>query len=183
MSSTKPSTDQNQYLTFFLAGEEYAVGILQVKEVIEHSTVTRVPSMPPCIRGVINLRGNVVPVVDLAIKFGGSETPVTSRTCIVIVELAIDGERAVMGLIADAVGQVTEFLEEQIAAPPQFGTRVNTEHLIGMGSVGKKFVMILDIERVLASAELLNAAHGLTDDPLADHPSNRNLQVQEAGRL
>src|ERR1700742_4448424 len=109
MSSAKDAIERQEYLTFFLSGEEYATAILRVKEVIEYTTVTRVPAMPVCIRGVINLRGNVVPVVDLAVKFGGSETAVTSRTCIVILELETDGERAVMGLIADAVGQVTEF--------------------------------------------------------------------------
>ena len=165
MSSVEESKEQHEYLTFFLADEEYATAILGVKEVIEHSAVTRVPAMPACIRGVINLRGNVVPVVDLAVKFGGSETAVTSRTCIVILDMEIDGERTVMGLIADAVGQVTEFDEEEIAAAPQFGTKVKAEHLLGMGSAGKKFVLILNIERLLSSTELLNAARVVAGNP------------------
>lgn len=158
MSTVQGAGEQREYLTFFLADEEYATAILQVKEVIEYAAVTRVPAMPGCIRGVINLRGNVVPVVDLAVKFGNQETAVTSRTCIVILELELDSERTVMGLIADAVGQVTEFAAEEIAPPPAFGTKVKAEHLLGMGSNGKKFVLILNIERLLSKAELLSAA-------------------------
>ena len=153
MTSTQ-STDQNQYLTFNLAGEEYAVGILKVKEIIEYGTLTRVPQTPPAVRGVINLRGNVVPVIDLAIKFGMPRSPLTNRTCIVIVEVELDGEQSVIGVIADSVSQVIDLPSNDVLAPPAFGTRIKVDFLIGMGKSGNKFVLILDIEKVLSGDEL-----------------------------
>jgi purine-binding chemotaxis protein CheW len=140
----------SQYLSFFIGGEEYAVGILRVKEIIEYDVVTRVPAMPPCVRGVINLRGRVVPVVDLALTFGLPESPVTRRTCIVVVERAVDGDAVVMGIIADAVSQVLDLRAEDIEPPPAFGTRARTELLDGMGKSGRKFVMLLNLDRALA---------------------------------
>src|ERR687889_643780 len=101
-----------QYLSFFVAGEEYAVGILQVKEIIEYDVVTRVPSMPACVRGVLNLRGRVVPVVDLARSFGLGESALTRRSCIVVVEVALDGEPTVVGVLVDAVSQVLDLRPE-----------------------------------------------------------------------
>ena len=146
-----------QHLTFVLADEEYAVGVLQVREIIEYDTVTRVPSTPPWIRGVINLRGGVVPVVDLAIKLGLAERPVTGRTCIVVVEVEIDGKPALMGVIADAVSQVVDIGPDEVEPPPAFGTRIRVDYLKGMGRAGKKFVLMLDIGRVLTADELLAA--------------------------
>ncbi len=146
---------QQQYLTFFLADEEYAVGIQRVKEIIEYTAITKVPKVPVWIRGVINLRGNVVPVVDLAVRFGMEERPVTKTTCIVIVEVQQESERAVMGVIADAVNQVIDLAPKDIEEPPAFGTRVRLEYLFGMGKLGKKFTLILNIDSVLSAAELL----------------------------
>ena len=149
---------QQQYLTFFLADEEYAVNIQCVKEIIEYTTVTKVPQVPEWIRGVINLRGNVVPVVDLTVRFGLEERPLTKTTCIVIVEIQQDSERAVMGVIADAVNQVIDLAPKDIEESPAFGTRVRFEYLFGMGKLGKKFALILDIDRVLSNAELLTVS-------------------------
>lgn len=149
---------QQQYLTFFLADEEYAVNIQKVKEIIEYSSVTKVPKVPLWIRGVINLRGNVVPVVDLAVRFGLDERPTTKTTCIVIVEVQQDTENTIMGVIADAVNQVIELNPQDIEEPPAFGTRVRLEYLAGMGKLGKKFALILDIDQVLSAAELLRVA-------------------------
>jgi purine-binding chemotaxis protein CheW len=149
---------QQQYLTFFLADEEYAVNIQKVKEIIEYSSVTKVPKVPRWIRGVINLRGNVVPVVDLAVRFGLDERPTTKTTCIVIVEVQQESENTVMGVIADAVNQVIELNPGDIEQPPAFGTRVRLEYLAGMGKLGKKFALILNIDRVLSAAELLTVA-------------------------
>ncbi|HKW64164.1 MAG TPA: chemotaxis protein CheW [Candidatus Acidoferrum sp.] len=146
---------QQQYLTFFLAEEEYAVNIQRVKEIIEYSSVTKVPKVPRWIRGVINLRGNVVPVVDLAVRFGLDERPTTKTTCIVIVEVQQDAENTVMGVIADAVNQVIELNPGDIEQPPAFGTRVRLEYLAGMGKLGKKFALILNIDHVLSAVELL----------------------------
>lgn len=144
-----------QYLTFFVAGEEYAVSILKVKEIIEYDTVTVVPNTAPWIRGVTNLRGNVVPVIDLAVKFGLPASQVSKFSCIVITEVSYDGEKLTMGVVADSVSQVVDFLENEIEAPPPFGTRLRIEFLLGMGSIGKKFCLILDIDKVLSADELL----------------------------
>jgi purine-binding chemotaxis protein CheW len=151
-------TVQQQYLTFFLAEEEYAVSIQRVKEIIEYTAITKVPKVPVWIRGVINLRGNVVPVVDLAVRFGMEERPVTKTTCIVIVEVQQESERAVMGVIADAVNQVIDLTPKDIEEPPAFGTRVRLEYLFGMGKLGKKFALILNIDSVLSAAELLTVS-------------------------
>lgn len=150
----KPETEQAQYLTFSMAGEEYAVNILKVKEIIEYDTLTKVPGTPPAIRGVINLRGNVVPVVDLALRFGLTPNPITKRSCIVIVEAELGGERAVMGVLADSVSEVLALASSDIEPPPAFGTRVKVDLLAGMGKIGKKFVLLLDIDRVLGGLDL-----------------------------
>lgn len=154
MNAVKEQTNQAQYLTFSLAGEEYAIGILGVKEIIEYGTLTKVPMTPPSIRGVINLRGSVVPVIDLAVKFGLPESPITKRSCIVIVEVEAAAGRMVMGIVADAVRQVMDLAPQDIEPSPSFGTRVRVDYLLGMGKVGKKFVLILDVDRVLSSEEL-----------------------------
>lgn len=146
---------QQQYLTYFLAEEEYGINIQKVKEIIEHTAITKVPKVPRWIRGVINLRGNVVPVVDLAVRFGMDERPTTKTTCIIIVEIQQEAEKAVMGVIADAVNQVIALGPEEIEEPPAFGTRIRLEYLAGMGKLGKKFALILNIDRVLSAAELL----------------------------
>ena len=150
--------EQTQYLTFHLAGEEYAVGILKVKEIIEYGTLTVVPQTPPSVRGVINLRGNVVPVVDLAIKLGMAQSPITNRTCIVIVEVALYGEQTIMGIIADSVSQVIDLPPTEILPPPAFGTRIKAGFLHGMAKAEKKFFLILDIDKALAANELRDHA-------------------------
>jgi len=155
MQTTSP--ELTQYFGFFVAGEEYAVGILRVKEIREYETVTRVPKTPTWIRGVMNLRGSVVPVVDLAVKFGLPETAITKRTCIVVVEVDLDGERTVMGVMADSVSQVLDLGPDDIKPAPPFGTRVNVDYLVGMGKVGAKFILVLDIDKVLSASELLTA--------------------------
>lgn len=143
-----------QYLTFSMADEECAVPVLRVREIIEHDTLTRIPSTPAWIRGVINLRGGVVPVVDLAAKFGLPERPVTSRTCIVIVEVGVDGQPVLAGILADAVSQVVDIASPDIEAPPSFGTGIRVDYLLGMARSGKKFALLLDIDRVLSTDEL-----------------------------
>lgn len=158
----------DQYLTFFLAGEEYAITILQVTDIIECGAVTRVPGTPPWIRGVHNLRGTVVPVIDLAIKFGLPPTEVTRRTCIVIVELKADDETLIMGVMADSVHQVVDFTPEQIQPAPAFGPRVRVDCLLGMASSNGKFVLLLDIDRVFSSDEIVAASSTVADD-VTDH--------------
>jgi purine-binding chemotaxis protein CheW len=144
-----------QYLTFLTAGEEYAVGIVKVREIIEYEAVTTVPNTPLWIRGVTNLRGRVVPVVDLAVKFGLPSSRLSRFSCVIITEVIFQGENLTMGVLADSVCQVVELSADQIEAPPPFGTRVKTEYLLGMGAMGKKFCLILDIDKVLSTDELL----------------------------
>ncbi len=145
--------NRRQFLSFSLAGSDYAVPILQVKEILQFEPVTRVPSVPRSVRGVINLRGAVVPVVDLALKFGMAETPVTKLTCILIVEASLGGERAVVGVMADAVSEVLELAAADVEPAPPFGTQVRVDYLTGMGKVGKGFVLLLDLDRVLSADE------------------------------
>jgi purine-binding chemotaxis protein CheW len=148
-----------------------------VKEIIEYTTVTKVPKVPHWIRGVINLRGNVVPVVDLAVRFGIEERPVTKTTCIVIVEVQQDSERAVMGIIADAVNQVIDLAPKDIEVPPAFGTRVRLEYLFGMGKLGKKFALILNIDSVLSNVELLTVS--ALQSPAGDIQVDANVGIED----
>jgi purine-binding chemotaxis protein CheW len=144
-----------QYLTFLTAGEEYAIAIAKVSEIVEYETVTFVPNTPAWIRGVTNLRGKVVPVVDLAVKFGLSPSRISKFSCIIITEIMFQGESLVMGVLADSVSQVIDLSAEEIEETPLFGTRVKPEYLLGMGALGKKFCLILDIDKVLSADELL----------------------------
>jgi purine-binding chemotaxis protein CheW len=155
-TATKESVEQKQYLTFLLANEEYAIGILKVKEIIEYDTVTTVPKTPKWVRGVINLRGAVVPVVDLAIKFGLELTPVTKTTCIVIVETQFESQNTTIGILVDAVSQVMELATEDLQPVPEFGTRVKVDYLLGMAQLGKKFALLLDVDKVLSTDELVH---------------------------
>jgi purine-binding chemotaxis protein CheW len=152
--SLPEAVERRQYLSFTLAGNDYAVAILQVKEIMQYETVTPVPAVPRSIRGVINLRGAVVPVVDLAVKFGLAAAPVTKRTCIVIVEASLEGERTVLGFVADAVREVLELGPQDVEPPPPFGTQVRAEHLLGMGKAGKGFVLLLDLDRVVSAGDV-----------------------------
>src|SRR4051812_10484583 len=150
--STTSTEIRTQYLSFVLAGEEYAVDILRVKEIIEYNSLTRVPGMPATVRGVINLRGRVVPVVDLALRFGLPESVITPRSSIVMVELASADGDIVIGIITDSVSQVLDLDAEQIQGTPSFGTAVGAEFLNGMADRGsEKFVMLLNIDRALGA--------------------------------
>lgn len=143
-----------QYLTFTLGGEMFAVAILNVKEIIEYGTITEIPMMPSFIRGVINLRGAVVPVIDLSCRFGNKATEVARRTCIVIIELS-DGETSQdIGIMVDAVSEVLEIARSEIEPPPTFGAKIRTDFISGMGKVSGKFVIILNVMKVLSIEEI-----------------------------
>ncbi|MET3131604.1 purine-binding chemotaxis protein CheW [Oxalobacteraceae bacterium GrIS 1.11] len=139
-----------QYLTFMLGGEVFAIGILAIKEIIEYGGVTEVPMMPASIRGVINLRGAVVPVMDLSARFGRPPTALGKRSCIVIVELAGEDGRQVIGVVVDAVNAVLDIAAADIEPAPAFGARIRGDFILGMGKVNGKFVILLDVEKVLA---------------------------------
>lgn len=159
--------EPQQYLTFMLGGEVFAIGILHIKEIIEYGQLTTVPMMPAFIRGVINLRGAVVPVVDLASRFGGKPSQVTRRSCIVILEMDVEDEIQVMGVVVDAVNEVLEIAATEIEPPPSFGTRVRTDFIQGMGKVQERFVIILNVNNVLSSEELalIGLAENLVETP------------------
>lgn len=143
-----------QYLTFTLGGEMFAVAILNVKEIIEYGTITEIPMMPPFIRGVINLRGSVVPVIDLSCRFGGKTTEVARRTCIVIIELNDGDSKHDIGIMVDAVSEVLEISAAEIEPAPAFGAKIRTDFISGMGKVNGKFVIILSIDKVLSVEEI-----------------------------
>ena len=149
-----------QYLGFTLAGETYAIELLRIREIIEHVPITRVPGMPSSVLGVINLRGRVVPVVDLAVKMGLGPRPITRWTCFVIVEAVMDGERTSLGLLADSVSEVLDLGPDDIEPPPAFGTRVSMDYLRGLGRQEQRFILLLDLDRLLSTQELLGFLRG-----------------------
>ena len=166
LASVKVDEAPAQYLTFALGGEMFAVGILNVKEIIEYGNLTEIPMMPAFIRGVINLRGSVVPVIDLAARFGGKPTELGRRTCIVIVEVLDDDVRHDIGIMVDAVSEVLDIPSSDIEPPPSFGALIRADFIFGMGKVAGKFVIILNINRVLSVEEIarLTGAEGGTTE-------------------
>jgi purine-binding chemotaxis protein CheW len=180
MDGTNVVDARAQYLAFGLAGGEYAIGILKVKEILQHEAVTPVPSTPASIRGVINLRGSVVPVVDLAVKFGLPATPVTNRTCILVFEAVLGGVETVLGLVTDSVTEVIELGPDDIEEPPTFGARVHVDYLIGLGKIANRFVLVLDLEKLLSTddREVLRAG---TDDDVISLPESDEPVAAGAG--
>lgn len=150
VSASAELPDSAQYLTFSLGEETYAVGILSIKEIIEYGGITTVPMMPATIRGVINLRGAVVPVMDLAVRFGKPASPVGRRTCIVIVEITLDEQQQVIGIVVDSVNAVQEIVAADIEPAPSFGLKIASEFVAGIGKVAGRFVIVLNVRQVLA---------------------------------
>ena len=149
-----------QYLTFVLDGEVFALGILSIKEILEYQQVTTVPMTPGYVRGVINLRGAVVPVLDLCVRFGKQSSPVTKRTCIVILEIDAGGERFDIGVGVDTVNAVLDIPATEIEPPPSFGARIHTDFIRGMGKVQGQFVILLNVDQILPSEEMLALTTG-----------------------
>ncbi len=152
-------TDTRQYLTFKLGDEIFATDVAKVREVLDFTTITKIPRTPEFMSGVINLRGNVVPVVDLRLCFEMSKTEKTVNTCIVVVEMLVDGESSVIGALADSVEEVIDLEPEQIQPPPRIGVKIRTDFIKGMGKRDSQLIMILDIDRVF-SADELSAVRG-----------------------
>jgi purine-binding chemotaxis protein CheW len=144
-----------QYVTFSLMGEEYALQIDQVREIIQCERVTSIPSMPPVVRGMMNLRGTVVPVIDLPLKFGLPATPIGPATYLVVVDAAWSGEVARLALLTTELGRVIDVAPGDLKPVPDFGTRIQSEYLRGVGQIDGRFVLFLDTERLLSPAELL----------------------------
>ncbi|MFQ5455657.1 MAG: chemotaxis protein CheW [Nitrospirota bacterium] len=147
-------TEITQYLTFNLGDELFALDITRVREVLEITAITKVPRMPEFMCGVINLRGNVVPVVDLRLKFGMTKIEKTLKSCIIIVEVILDGETTILGALTDSVQEVFELESDNIEPAPKIGTRLNTEFITGMGKRDDQFIIILDIDRIFSSEDI-----------------------------
>ena len=143
-----------QYLTFSVSSETFAIPIAAIKEIIEYRILTDVPMMPSYIRGVINLRGRVVPVIDLSVRFGRNKGEVSKRTCIVILEIAQDDGQQDISVVVDAVSAVVDIADADIEPPPQFGAKLRADFISGMGKIGEQFVIILNVDRVLSIEEL-----------------------------
>jgi len=148
------TSETNQFLTFTLGEEVFALNIVTVREVLEMTNITKIPRTPPFMRGVINLRGHAVPVVDLRRKFGMHRKEDTVNTCIIIVEVAMDDDSVIMGAIADSVREVFEMRPDQVDPAPKMGACIDTNYILGMGKQDDKFVIILDINRVFSYQEL-----------------------------
>ncbi len=159
----------NQYLTFTLDQELFALDIFSVREVLEYTQITRVPRTPAYMRGIINVRGNAVPVIDLNMKFGRSKTEQTINTSIIIVEVEMESETVTIGALADSVREVFEMREDQIDPPPKMGTAIRADFIKGMGKQDDDFIMILDINKVF-SAEELAAIRQQPQQTREEHP-------------
>ncbi len=154
-------TDSNtkQYLTFTINEETYALNVINVKEVQEFTTVSKVPRMPDFMRGVINLRGSVVPVIDLKMKFGLGETEKTIDSSIIVTEVELDDEMVTMGLLADSVKEVIDMVDEEIEPTPYIGTKIDTAFILGMGRKDDHFLIVLDIKKILSINEISMVAN------------------------
>jgi purine-binding chemotaxis protein CheW len=147
-------TQTTQYLTFKLGDEVFALDISKVREVLDFTSVTKVPRTPEFMRGVINLRGSVVPVVDLRLKFGMSKTENGVNTCVIITEVTVDGDTTVLGALSDSVQEVLDLEQGSIAPAPKIGTKLRTDFIKGMGKRDDRFIIILDIDKVFSADEL-----------------------------
>ena len=152
--SVNEITDTRQYLTFKLGDEVFATDVAKVREVLDFTAITKIPRTPDFMSGVINLRGNVVPVVDLRLCFEMSKTEKTLNTCIVVVEVVLEGESTIIGALADSVEEVIDLEPGQIQPAPKIGTQIRTDFIKGMGKRDERFIVILDIDRVFSSEEL-----------------------------
>jgi purine-binding chemotaxis protein CheW len=167
MSAAETSIEtgvSTQYLTFKLGEETFALDVAEVREILDFTTITKVPMTPPFMRGVINLRGSVVPVMDLRLMFNMSETEKTVNSCVIVIEMTMDCDNVVIGVLADAVQEVIDLEPAQIEPAPRIGTKMNTEYLQGMGKYNGAFLMILNIDRIFSSSDL-DLALGVADNP------------------
>ncbi|MFA5626673.1 MAG: chemotaxis protein CheW [Thiohalomonadaceae bacterium] len=155
--------ERQQFLTFTLGGEMFAIEILNIKEIIEYGSLTTVPMMPEFVRGVINLRGRVVPVIDLSVRFGRKATEITNRTCNVIIEVQSEGETIDIGIVVDAVSEVLEIASSDIEPAPSFGAKIRADFISGMGKVNGEFVIILGLDKALSVEEMAILASAETN--------------------
>jgi len=165
------AVEHKQYLTFTLGLEMFSIGILCIKEIIWYAQLTEVPMMPACIRGIINLRGSVVPVMDLSTRFGKAPTALTKSTCIIIVEIEAqdDGGSQSMGVVVDAVQEVLEIASTDIEPAPTFGAKIRSDFIEGIGKVNGKFVILINVNRVLSTEEISDMGRAIaSSDQVAE---------------
>jgi purine-binding chemotaxis protein CheW len=153
-AGTGAGIHEGKYLTFSLGGEDYGIGILKVKEIIGLMPITRVPRTPDFIKGVINLRGKVIPIMDLRLRFGMEPKEYNDRTCIVVVEIASAAGSVLMGLVVDSVSEVLNIKQDDIEETPSFGTNINTDYILGMAKAERGVKILLDIDRVMKAEEI-----------------------------
>jgi purine-binding chemotaxis protein CheW len=158
MSGPKAPSLAGEYLVFTIDGESCAMGIRRIREVVGYQPVTAVPNAPRTIRGVIDLRGKVVPIIDLSAKFGFAEAAPTKWTCLIVVETTLAGDAALLAVVADTVEDVVTFGDADLVAPPSFGTRVRNEYLVALGRLAQRFALVLDVDRLLTLEEILTIA-------------------------
>jgi purine-binding chemotaxis protein CheW len=166
--SVEQISEMRQYLTFKLGNEVFGIDVAKVREILDFTTITEIPRTPDFMSGVINLRGNVVPVVDLRLCFQMSRTVRTRNTCIVVVEVLLENESTVIGALADSVEEVIDLEPEQIQPAPRIGTHIRTDFIKGMGKRDSQFVMILDIDRVFSAEELAAVRSPEANKPIAE---------------
>ena len=155
--ATKAMTEkEGKYLTFSLACEEYGIGILKIKEIIGMMPITTVPQTPDFVKGVINLRGKVIPVIDLRLRFGMEEMDYTERTCIIVVEIEGTSGNVIIGIVVDSVSEVLNIKSEEIEETPTFGAKLNTDYILGMAKMEGGVKILLDIDKVLTAREIDN---------------------------
>ena len=156
VNSKLPSGDrEGKYLTFRLGNEEYGVGIMRIREIIGMMPITSVPQTPSFVKGVVNLRGKVIPVIDLRLRFQMAEIPYDERTCIIVLEITTDSASLQIGVVVDSVSEVLNIREDDIEATPAFGVKMNTDYILGMAKAGGGVKILLDIDRVLTESELI----------------------------
>ncbi len=163
--SESAAMETGQYLTFKLRDELFALDIAKVREVLDYTPIAKIPRMPEFMLGVINLRGNVLSVVDMGLKFGMNRTERTVNTCIIIVEIDMDGKEVVLGALADSVQEVMSLDADQVAPAPRIGTQLNTRYIKGMGKRDDEFIIILDIDKVFSAEELALARKMVANQP------------------
>lgn len=164
--SVSSITDTKQYLTFRIGEEDFALEVSNVREILEFTAITKVPKTPEYMRGVINLRGSVVPVLDMRLKFNLVEKKETIDTCIIVLEVDIDGEKTIIGALVDSVQEVFELDPQHIEPAPKIGTRLRTDFIKGMGKREDRFIIILNIDKVFSSEELSAVQEVGRDEPM-----------------
>jgi len=152
--NTAEAVQLSQYLTFHLGSDMFAIDVTNAKEILDYANLTKVPQTPEYMLGVINIRGGVVPVIDMRLKFGLPRIEATKDSCFIVVEVELDGDVVTVGTLVDSVNEVVDIRADQVEPPPRLGTRLKTEFIKGMGNLGENFVIILDINKVFSAEEL-----------------------------